>query len=101
VIKTRQKEISSMSPLQFQKEIRRQEARRLMLGEDLNAASAGHRVGYDDRAYFSHDYKKLFGAPPQQDISRLGNILEVLGLWRIEEIDILWCMIGMEIINYY
>jgi AraC-like DNA-binding protein len=70
------KSVTSMSPLQFQKQIRLQEARRLMLGEDLDAASAGHRVGYEDPAYFSRDYKKLFGAPPQRDIARLRGSLE-------------------------
>ena len=70
------KSITSMSPLQFQKQVRLQEARRLMLGEDLDAASAGHRVGYEDPAYFSRDYKKLFGAPPQRDIARLRGSLE-------------------------
>jgi len=70
------KSVTSMSPLQFQKQIRLQEARRLMLGEDLDAASAGHRVGYEDPAYFSRDYKKLFGAPPQRDIARLRSSLE-------------------------
>lgn len=70
------KSVTSMSPLQFQKQIRLQEARRLMLGEDLDAASAGHRVGYEDPAYFSRDYKKLFGAPPQRDIARLRGNLE-------------------------
>ena len=70
------KSVTMMSPLQFQKQIRLQEARRLMLGEDLDAASAGHRVGYDDPAYFSRDYKKLFGAPPQRDIARLRVSLE-------------------------
>jgi AraC-like DNA-binding protein len=71
------KSVTSMSPLQFQKQIRLQEARRLMLGEDLDAASAGHRVGYEDPAYFSRDYKKLFGAPPQRDIARLRGNLEL------------------------
>jgi AraC-like DNA-binding protein len=71
------KSVTSMSPLQFQKQIRLQEARRLMLGEDLDAASAGHRVGYEDPAYFSRDYKKLFGAPPQRDISNLRSNLAV------------------------
>jgi AraC-like DNA-binding protein len=70
------KSVTSMSPMQFQKQIRLQEARRLMLGEDLDAASAGHRVGYEDPAYFSRDYKKLFGAPPQRDIARLRRSLE-------------------------
>jgi len=65
------KSVTAMSPLQFQKQIRLQEARRLMLGEDLDAANAGFRVGYEDPSYFSRDYKKLFGAPPQRDIAKL------------------------------
>jgi len=73
------KSVTSMSPLQFQKQIRLQEARRLMLGEDLDAASAGHRVGYEDPAYFSRDYKKLFGEPPQRDIAKLRGSLEPVG----------------------
>lgn len=74
------KSVTMMSPLQFQKQIRLQEARRLMLGEDLDAASAGHRVGYEDPAYFSRDYKKLFGAPPQRDIARLRSNFEPEGI---------------------
>ncbi len=70
------KSVTAMSPLQFQKQIRLQEARRLMLGEELDAASAGFRVGYEDPTYFSRDYKKLFGAPPQRDIARLRSNLE-------------------------
>ena len=70
------KSVTAMSPLQFQKQIRLQEARRLMLGEDLDAASAGFRVGYEDPSYFSREYKKLFGAPPQRDIARLRGNLE-------------------------
>jgi AraC-like DNA-binding protein len=65
------KSVTLMSPLQFQKHLRLQEARRLMLIDGLDAASAGFRVGYEDPAYFSRDYKKLFGAPPQRDIARL------------------------------
>lgn len=65
------KSVTAMSPLQYQKQIRLQEARRLMLGEDLDAASAGFRVGYEDPSYFSRDYKKQFGAPPQRDIAKL------------------------------
>jgi AraC-like DNA-binding protein len=71
------KSVTAMSPLQFQKQIRLQEARRLMLGEDMDAASAGFRVGYEDPSYFSRDYKKLFGAPPQRDIAKLRSHLEV------------------------
>src|SRR5499433_1982626 len=69
------KSVTAMSPLQFQKQIRLQEARRLMLGEDLDAASAGFRVGYENPSYFSREYKKLFGAPPQRDIAKLRNNL--------------------------
>src|SRR5262245_35371113 len=71
------KSVTAMSPLQFHKQIRLQEARRLMLGEELDAASAGFRVGYEDPAYFSRDYKKLFGAPPQRDITKLRSNLEL------------------------
>jgi AraC-like DNA-binding protein len=71
------KSVTAMSPLQFQKQIRLQEARRLMLGEDLDAASAGFRVGYEDPSYFSREYKKLFGAPPQRDIAQLRSNLEL------------------------
>jgi AraC-like DNA-binding protein len=71
------KTVTAMSPLQFQKQIRLQQARSLMLAEDLDAASAGFRVGYEDPAYFSRDYKKLFGAPPQRDIAQLRSSLEL------------------------
>lgn len=71
------KSVTAMSPLQFQKQIRLQEARRLMFGEDLDAANAGFRVGYEDPSHFSRDYKKLFGAPPQRDIAKLRNNLEI------------------------
>jgi AraC-like DNA-binding protein len=65
------KAITAMSPLQFQKRLRLQEARRLMLGEHLDAASAGSRVGYDDAAHFNREYKSLFGQPPMRDVERL------------------------------
>ncbi len=71
------KSVTAMSPLQFQKQIRLQEARRLMLAEELDAANAGFRVGYEDPAYFSRDYKKLFGAPPLRDIAQLRSNLEL------------------------
>jgi AraC-like DNA-binding protein len=63
--------VTAMSPLQFQKQIRLQEARRLMLGEDLDAASAGYRVGYGDASHFTREYKRFFGAPPARDVERL------------------------------
>jgi transcriptional regulator GlxA family with amidase domain len=65
------KAVTAMSPLQFQKQIRLQEARRLILGEDLDAVRAGSRVGYDDPSHFSREYKSLFGEPPMRDVQRL------------------------------
>jgi AraC-like DNA-binding protein len=65
------KAVTAMSPLQFQKRLRLQEARRLMLGEQLDAASAGYRVGYDDASHFNREYKSLFGLPPMRDVERL------------------------------
>src|SRR5947209_5959445 len=65
------KAITSLSPLQFQKQVRLQEARRLMLGEDLDAASAAYRVGYHDASHFNREYKSLFGVPPMRDVQRL------------------------------
>jgi AraC-like DNA-binding protein len=65
------KAVTAMSPLQFQKRLRLEEARRLMLGERLDAASAGFRVGYHDAAYFNREYKSLFGLPPMRDVARL------------------------------
>jgi AraC-like DNA-binding protein len=65
------KAVTAMSPLQFQKQLRLHEARRLLLGENLDAASAGYRVGYDDPSQFSREYKRLFGQPPVRDVERL------------------------------
>ena len=65
------KAVTAMSPLQFQKQIRLQEARRLLLGGMADAAGAGYQVGYDDPAHFSREYKRMFGAPPMRDVERL------------------------------
>ncbi len=65
------KAVTALSPLQFQKRLRLQEARRLMLSEDLDAASAAYRVGYQDASHFNREYKSLFGVPPLRDVQRL------------------------------
>jgi len=65
------KAVTAMSPLQFQKQLRLQEARRLLLAGDFDAATAGSRVGYDDPSHFSREYKSLFGEPPMRDLERL------------------------------
>jgi AraC-like DNA-binding protein len=64
------KAVTAMSPLQFQKRLRLQEARRLMLGDGLDALSAANRVGYHNAAHFNRDYKSLFGLPPMRDVKR-------------------------------
>ena len=65
------KAVTAMSPLRFQKQLRLQEARRLLLAGNVDAATAGYQVGYDDRAHFSREYKRLFGEPPMRDVERL------------------------------
>ena len=65
------KAVTALSPLQFQKRLRLLEARRLLLGEDLDAASAAYRVGYHDASHFNREYKSLFGVPPMRDVQRL------------------------------
>lgn len=65
------KVVTAMSPLQYQKQLRLQEARRLILGQALDAATAGHHVGYDSPSQFSREYARLFGQPPLRDIARL------------------------------
>jgi len=65
------KAMTAMSPLQYQKQLRLQEARRLMLAEGLEASVAGYRVGYESPSQFSREYSRLFGAPPLRDMARL------------------------------
>lgn len=63
--------MTAMSPLQYQKWLRLHEARRLMLTERLDAATAGFQVGYESASQFNREYRRLFGAPPLQDIRNL------------------------------
>jgi AraC-like DNA-binding protein len=65
------KAVTAMSPLQYQKQLRLLEARRLMLSQDVDAATAGHRVGYESPSQFGREYARLFGAPPARDLRRL------------------------------
>lgn len=65
------KAVTAMSPLQFQKQLRLQEARRLLLSENLDATSAAYRVGYNDASHFNREYKSVFGTPPMRDVQRL------------------------------
>jgi AraC-like DNA-binding protein len=63
--------ITAMSPLQFQKQLRLQEARSLLVARPGDVAGVGHLVGYDSPSQFNREYRRLFGAPPGQDAARL------------------------------
>jgi AraC-like DNA-binding protein len=63
--------VTAMSPLQFQKRIRLQQARSLLLAHPRDVAGIGHVVGYDSPSQFTREYRRLFGAPPGQDAARL------------------------------
>jgi AraC-like DNA-binding protein len=65
------KAVTALSPLQYQKRLRLLEARRLLLSEDIDAASAALRVGYQNASHFNREYKGLFGDPPMRDVHRL------------------------------
>lgn len=63
--------MTALSPLQYQKQLRLQEARRLMLADHVDAATASFQVGYESPSQFSREYNRLFGAPPLRDINLL------------------------------
>jgi AraC-like DNA-binding protein len=64
------KTLTNMSPLQYQKHLRLQEARRLMLAHAMDASAAAYHVGYVSRSQFSREYSRLFGAPPLRDLEQ-------------------------------
>jgi AraC-like DNA-binding protein len=65
------KEVTSMSPLQYQKQLRLLTARQMMLVENADATQAAYQVGYESPSQFSREYSRMFGAPPIRDIERL------------------------------
>ncbi|RUO33772.1 AraC family transcriptional regulator [Aliidiomarina soli] len=69
------KAVTSMSPLQFQKQLRLNEARRIMLYEGAEASTASYKVGYESPSQFSREYSRLFGAPPRADVTRFRQSL--------------------------
>lgn len=68
------KQVTSISPLQYQKQLRLYEAQRLMLSGNYDAASAGYEVGYESPTQFSREYKKMFGASPKTNIKKLAAV---------------------------
>ncbi len=69
--------MTASSPLRFQKQLRLQEARRLMLGDHLDASSAAFEVGYGSASQFNREYKGLFGSTPRADINQLRGRLSL------------------------
>lgn len=69
------KKVTAMSPLQYQKLIRLQEARRLLLSGSPEAASVGFQVGYESPSQFSREYARMFGLPPISDIKHIRDSL--------------------------
>lgn len=65
------KEVTAMSPIQFQKQMRLQEARRLLLTDSTDVANVAFKVGYESQSQFSREYSRLFGFSPRVDINRL------------------------------
>lgn len=72
------KKVTAMSPLQYQKQIRLQEARRLLLSETATAAEAGYKVGYESPSQFSREYARMFGLPPMSDIKNLKDSIHAI-----------------------
>ena len=62
------KQVTAMSPLQYQKRLRLTTARQIMLAEMKDAASAAYAVGYESASQFSREYARMFGAPPMRDV---------------------------------
>lgn len=65
------KAVTSMSPLQYQKQLRLLKARQMMLAKDVDATQTAYKVGYESTSQFSREYARMFGAPPIRDIERL------------------------------
>jgi len=65
------KAVTTMGPMQYQKQLRLQQARTLLLNGDIDATTAAYKVGYESASQFSREYRRLFGAPPMQDIRKL------------------------------
>ncbi len=66
--------VTAMTPIQFQKQIRLQEARARLLADADDVAAVGYAVGYDSPSQFSREYSRLFGAPPGRDVARLREV---------------------------
>ncbi len=73
------KHVTTLSPLQYQKQLRLHHARGLMLGQGLDVAEAGHRVGYESASQFSREYRRMFGAPPRAEVRQAMGVAAAVG----------------------
>ncbi|MCX5581668.1 helix-turn-helix domain-containing protein [Kaistia terrae] len=76
VFHRRFKAVTALSPLQYQKHIRLQDARRRMVSKDADAASVSFAVGYKSTSQFSREYRRLFGEPPRRDAEMVKTMVE-------------------------
>ena len=68
------KALTAMTPLQYQKQLRLFEARRLLVSGETNAETAAYRVGYESPSQFSREYSRMFGASPRRDIASVRSL---------------------------
>ena len=69
------KEVTAMTPVQYQKQLRLQEARRLLLSEAIDATSAAYLVGYESATQFNREYARFFGQPPMRDVRQFRDFI--------------------------
>ncbi len=72
--------VTAMTPLQFQKQLRLQDARSLMLVQDIDVTTAAFHVGYESPSQFTREYRRHFGEPPARDIARLRASPRLVGV---------------------
>ncbi len=72
------RQLAGMSPLRYQKWLRLNEARRLMLNEHYDVTTAAYAVGYESLSHFSREYSRMFGESPKRDIARLRKSVDQL-----------------------
>lgn len=73
------KKVTGISPLQYQKQVRLHEAKRILMASEGSAASVAYRVGYESPSQFSREYRRLFGMPPLQDAAAARELARVVG----------------------
>jgi AraC-like DNA-binding protein len=94
------KAVTALSPLQFQKRLRLQEARRLMLGEDLDAASAAYRVGYRDASHFNREYKSHVARPTHARHATAAGSGAGSG-WPMSQRDYRWLALSSQLMGFH